>query len=227
MRPVKKWQPNDDSTPVKILEDYIPYQKAKEDLVKNIGDYCSYCERKLLLDTIHIEHIKCRELYLELETKWTNLLLSCPTCNGTKRTKEVKPEQTHLPDRDNTLLSFSYLEGGVIVVNSSLPETEQSKAKNLIELVGLDRRPGHPKHTSKDKRWEKRMEIWEYANRYIENDTQTIIDLATLSGCWSIWYNVFKDNAQVRKLLIEKFPGTNRDCFNESGEPTALDRDCL
>lgn len=41
--------------------------------------------------------------------------------------------------------------------------------------------------------------------------------------CWSIWFTVFKDHPEVRKELIDKFPGTAKDCFdpNNGYEPIA------
>lgn len=49
MRPVNKWLPGwvtlSDGSPLKIEEDYHPYRKAKRDLCKNLGLFCSYCEK--------------------------------------------------------------------------------------------------------------------------------------------------------------------------------------
>ena len=41
--------------------------------------------------------------------------------------------------------------------------------------------------------------------------------------CGSIWFTVFKDHPEVRKELIDKFPGTAKDCFdpNNGYEPIA------
>lgn len=45
-------------------------------------------------------------------------------------------------------------------------------------------------------------------------DVQTIVDLVKGHGCWSIWFTVFKGHDEVRKALIENFPGTAASCFD-------------
>ena len=45
-----------------------------------------------------------------------------------------------------------YLESGVIMVNPAINDGLKISAKKLIKLVGLDRRPGHPSYSNKDKR---------------------------------------------------------------------------
>ena len=37
--------------------------------------------------------------------------------------------------------------------------------------------------------------------------------------CWSIWFTVFIEHEEVRKALVEEFPGTSRECFDENYMP--------
>ena len=58
------------------------YQEAKDDLLARLGDYCSYCERK---GDLHVEHVIPRNHWEDLAGEWTNFLLGCQNCNGTKK----------------------------------------------------------------------------------------------------------------------------------------------
>ena len=88
-----------------------------------------------------------------------------------------------------------------------------------MELVGLDRRPGHPNLSSKDKRWQERMETWRIAERYLNKfnlgqcDVETIIVLASAKGFWSIWMTVFEPHQNVISGLIQGYPGTRLEAF--------------
>ena len=59
MRPVDKslFQGNKQS--------YIPYGDAKDDLIKAIGGFCSYCERQGFRSALAVEHIQDKKRKLE------------------------------------------------------------------------------------------------------------------------------------------------------------------
>ena len=40
------------------------------------------------------------------------------------------------------------------------------------------------------------------------------VEVAAARGFWSVWMTVFSDNAVMLSLLIERFPGTAKDCFD-------------
>lgn len=46
-----------------------------------------------------------------------------------------------------------------------------------------------------------------------------LIDYIKNRGGWSIWFTVFKDYKEVREALVNKFPGTSRECFDENFNP--------
>ena len=197
---------------------YNPYGEAKPDLIKAIGKYCSYCE--VWSPALDVEHIQNKDNNESKEFEWSNFLLGCKHCNPIKGTKEVNYTQIYMPHRDNTYVIFSYLVGGVIIVNKNLSKDEKKKATNLIELVGLDRDPSHPKHSYKDERWSDRMEIDSLAKqclkKYTNNDSsiEELVTYAALRGFWSIWMNTFKMYPEVQNRLIEKFNGTKVDYFD-------------
>ncbi len=210
-----------------INSDYSPYKCAKLALIANLGMYCSYCEDAYHQERdLHVEHIqpknivvKSQKPYAHLETKWSNFLLSCATCNGAdnKDTKQVVFGEVHLPHLNNTYLSLRYRAGGVVEANQELTGISYSNAVALLHLVGLDKTPITSK--SGDKRWCKRSNDWNIAQRYLDKyrsgktDIDTIVDLVKSRGGWSIWYTIFCDIDDVRMALLA-FPGTAKQCFD-------------
>ena len=229
MRPVRKWVHTDASLVPTINEFYSPYQSAKDDLERNIDAYCSYCERPAQDDAVHVEHIQPKGLaqYAHLQFSWSNFLLGCARCNGAdnKANKDVVIGTVHLPNMNNTLFSISYGEGGFIEVNRLLQNQELANANALIDLVGLDKRPGHAAYLPKDKRWDRRREVWEIAKRNLAKyelqsiDEQTVLDLARGYGFWSVWYNLFYNHTVVKSLLVNNFKGTEPKCFDANFNP--------
>ena len=228
MRPVEKWTVGTqvvlDSGNYTVQSVYKPYSysKAKELLLHNLGDYCSYCGKSDPQD-LELEHICPQSLYPDLVTKWDNFLLACATCNGAgnKGNKDVVIGECHLPHLNNTFMSFVYKTGGVIVVNPRLDGISRRNAEALYNLVGLGKLPTKDKKDKdKDKRAMVRFEIWNLAeiNREKFDKGELNLDLLMtvikLSGGWSIWFTVFNGVDEVRKRLIDEFPGTAKDCFD-------------
>ena len=229
MRPVKKWSYSDKEVDPPIKKSYEPYNDAKADLERNLDGYCSYCEKPSVDESAHVEHVQPKGLpkYAHLEYEWSNFLISCARCNGSdnKGDKDVVFDEVHLPHLNNTLISVQYLEGGLIQPNYNLIEKELAKSKALIELVGLDKVPGHSKYKSKDKRWDRRREVWEIAKRKLEQyrsneiDIQNIIELTRGYGFWSVWFNVFINDKDEKQALVGSFRGTDKNCFDQEYNP--------
>ncbi len=213
MRPVDK------SKYTENREDYSDYGNAKPDLIKALGYYCSYCERKGYSSALDVEHIEDKSNHKEKKTLWSNFLLSCKNCNSIKSTKPIDFSKISFPHIHNTYKVFDYLESGFVAISSEIESEEKEKTKELIKLVGLDRRPGHPKYSHKDERWKERKECWEIATRYFskykngKSDAETIIDLAQSKGFWSIWMRIFSDYPEIQRKLIDSFSGTNTRFF--------------
>ncbi|MCF0212555.1 MAG: HNH endonuclease [Bacteroidales bacterium] len=228
MRPVAKLQPGDvvvysDSngeTIHHIIEStYDPHRKAKEPLMANIGTYCSFCEERLPLSEMEIEHTIAISNGGS-SNEWDNFLLSCKICNTVKSNKSI-PEGIHWPHKNNTFLSFVYDETGRVKVNTNIPALSQQKAWNLLRLVQLDRYPNtQNKPTQCDNRWKRRFEIWNIAtdrkDEYLKGrcTVNAILDLAKECGHWSIWYSVFEGVNEIRQRLLSDFEGTCTSCFD-------------
>lgn len=217
MRPIEKG---------KNSKTFNHYQEAKGDLIDRVGEYCSYCERGLPV-CLAVEHVQSKSLHPELSLEWDNFLLACVNCNSNKFNIDIRLEDYLWPDRDNTFLAFVYKEGGVIAVNDKLDGMQKKCAQNILDLVGLQKRPRISDSKRRDMRWRHRLEAWDTAtdslNDLLGNDTEAlrkcIVRLAEAKGHWSIWMTVFKDDDDMLKRFMERFPGTHKECFDEKGAP--------
>lgn len=227
MRPVEKkiWF---DSTGTIIDKQYSPYGSAKDDLINNIGKFCSFCEVPVPpKSSLEVEHIQPKSLpqYAILKESWSNFLLGCKNCNAIKGSQDVLLNNVHLPHKNNTFLSFQIKEGGLIQLSDTLDSTEKTKALAIANLVGLQRRPNHPRYSQKDDRWQNRYEAWNLAQKYFEKyklsiiDIDTIVDLAVSKGFFTVWMTVFEGEFNVRQALINNFEGTATSCFDSITNP--------
>lgn len=193
---------------------------AKDDLIENLGKYCSYCEVPVPpKSSLEVEHIKAMSKYAALACSWINFLLGCKNCNPIKKDEDFEFDEVHLPHINNTFLSFEVKDDGFIQVNTSLDGDEKPKAEKLSLLVGIERRPGHPKYSHKDDRWSNRREAWKLAKRYLDKysvgnaSIECLTDLAVANGFFTVWMTVFSAHPEVRQALIDAFPGTAKGCF--------------
>ncbi len=183
---------------------YDSYGEARHDLAERIGYYCSYCEMPVK-NSIEVEHI------LPVNqggnrVDWNNFLLSCKYCNTIKSDNNDNLDNYLWPDRDNTDLAFEYYEMGVIAPKDNLNNNLSILAQNTINLTGLDRIPGGINiPTEADTRWRSRKEVWDIANKSLENwhkapiseMADQIAKTSKLSGHYSIWCKVFESVTEV------------------------------
>ena len=85
MRPVNRGEWPKDATETIAFADY---SEARDDLIRRIGDYCSYCE-VCLHGSIAVEHVRPKKPQPALEREWTNFLLACDHCNSIKSDDDV------------------------------------------------------------------------------------------------------------------------------------------
>ncbi len=216
MRPISKGKNN---------KKFNEYSQARGDLIDRLGQYCSYCEMKVTA-SLSVEHVQPKSHHPELRCEWDNFLLACTNCNSTKGDSKIRLKDYLWPDRDNTFLAFVYMEGE-ININGKLEKHQKGCAQNILDLVGLQKRPGSKDLKASDRRWRNRREAWETASlslkRLIVNDTEAlreqIVVTAYLGGHWSIWMTVFKEDDDMLKRFLAKFPGTCKECFDEMGRP--------
>ena len=211
--------------------EYNPWGRAKSELINEIGSYCSYCEKKVNRSSLHIEHVLDKMNYDNLKYKWDNFLLACCNCNSIKAGKNVALTNPFLPHQNNLVHFIEVDRGGCIKIKNGVVGSNLNRTIEFIDLVGLDREPGHPKYKHSDDRWENRMETKDLAERQFckytstpkKTDLETIITLAKEKGFFSVWYYQFSGYSEVLDALIngilvkgvqiEPFKGTHIDSF--------------
>lgn len=200
---------------------YADYKDARDELIDRMGDYCSYCE-VALHSQIDVEHVLPKSLNPAHELNWNNFLLACGNCNSIKGNKQVALVDFYWPDQDNTLRVFFYeLDKPPKIVDDAAVDAD--KAQTTLELTGLDRVPGHPNLSDRDRRWIKRFDAWSEAQevsnllKIIDTDEtrQLAVKVAQGRGFWSVWLTVFRDDIDMCRRLISAFSGTASDCFDD------------
>lgn len=225
MRPVLRGPVPTDDSGDEIT--FSHYNQARDPLIDRMGDYCSYCEIALP-SAIAVEHVQPKSLEPALELKWDNFLLACNNCNSVKLNTPVDLPEFYWPDLDNTLRAFLYEqdEPPQIIDDDAI---DQVIAQRTIDLTGLDRLPGHPNYSDRDRRWKKRFEAWSaalLAATFIEqNDSEEMralaVEVARGRGFWSVWFTVFFQDLDMCERLIAGFKGTASDCFDAETETIA------
>lgn len=225
MRPVDKG-----SAP---YEKISKYQDAEPYLEKRLGAYCSFCEMRVN-NALAVEHKESKNSGGSL-TDWDNLLLSCVYCNSRKLEKVRKGDLDKWlwPDRHNTFMAFTY-ENALPKVNESylttVGEDVLQRARTVMEDLALDYKPEDAKKKKyKDKRWQNRFRALtiaeDYKNSWRKNgesqyeaeQLRNISYTAEQTGFFSVWMMVFKDEPKVKRVLLDTFAGTSKECFDENG----------
>ena len=231
MRPVNKG-----SSPYESIKQY---SDACPSLITRLGEYCSYCEFRIS-HVPEVEHVISKSEGGD-KTAWNNLLLGCKYCNTRKLAKITPEDVDHYvwPDTDNTAIMFSYKNGYPSVNRSVLEDIDptghlEEKAYRLFHLVNLG---NIPKPKEKDRRFSKRNETFQIARYSLEQSwalakhcplecykeamKNQIIETAKATGFFSVWMEVFSEEPEMLRALINAFPGTAVDCFDEDGHPLA------
>lgn len=204
---------------------YSFYGDAIGDLEDVIGDFCSYCERQIETH-LAIEHVQPKSRKKSLLNDWSNFLLGCVHCNSSKGKRSVTLHNFLWPDRDNTMRAFVYTRDGLVTVYGRLRRPNRQRAEATINLVGLDKVPGHQmrqrRPTRSDRRWRRRQEAFDLAERERDRlalqDTpvvrELIADVAHGRGMFSIWLQVFAGDPDMRRRLRQRFIGTDAGSFD-------------
>ncbi len=206
---------------------FTKYKQARPYLIKQIGAFCSYCERQVT-NQLAVEHILPKEHNKHLKLTWENFLLACTNCNSIKGHTDISLADYYWPDRDNTSRAFTY-QNGIVSINNNLDDPQKILAQRTLELTGLDRIPGSKtkKPTAYDLRWLQRQEVWNKAQRAFgrlrKHNTvamrEQIIETAQADGFWSIWMTVFSADLDMLRRLIAAFPGRCNTCFDAEFRP--------
>ncbi|MEW6348554.1 MAG: HNH endonuclease [Thermodesulfobacteriota bacterium] len=210
--------------------DFDPYRAAFPHLVSRLGNYCSYCERRIV-SGLHVEHIQPKDGahgHPHLIGRWENFLLACKNCNSTKKDKRVALADVLLPDRDNTFVAFAYSPDGAVGPSDGLPNTITAMAEATLALTGLEKRPDirldEQDRPLAIERTSQRMEAWlvaEEAKKDVdgnpENDAvrRAVVRTAMGYGFFSVWMTVFRQDPEMRTRLVDAFEGTAASsCFH-------------
>lgn len=227
MRPVERGQaPLDDvGNPIAFAH----HTDARDHLISRIGDFCSYCENALH-SQIDVEHVQPKTAAPggrpDLALSWDNFLLACSYCNRAKSDTVINLNDYLWPDRDNTFLAFVYAVDCPPEANGQLDAAFVTAARSMIELTRLDRLPGHPQFSDRDRRHVKRKEVWGLALLSLQQYRQRLVTplsiqfTAVSRGFFSIWMTVFQGEDEVRKLLLTGFKAAVT-CFDANTNPIA------
>lgn len=213
-----------------LAVDFDPYSHAQHFLMSRLGNYCSYCERRIATN-LAVEHIqpKSDPSFSHLIGAWHNFLLACVNCNSTKKDKLVTLSDILLPDRDNTFIAFTYRPDGIVEASpAAIHAGLAPSASATLTLTGLDKKictalDENDKQVSID-RVAQRMEIWAVAVE-AKSDVDAnpgVIAVrigaartAKYSGFFSIWMAVFSGDVDMANRLIDAFSGTRKSgCFD-------------
>lgn len=140
-------------------------------------------------------------------TAWENLNLGCKYCNSRKSSKvTLNNKNDYLwPDEDNTAIAYLYTNGFPMVNRDVLNKLDTTgmyfkKAQNTYDLVELGK---IPEKGDKDRRFAERNATYYKTRKSLEN-----------------WRHVkdAPDEPQILLALIDKFPGTRKECYDKQGE---------
>lgn len=216
-----------------VCKGEIPYKEirqygdAEPYLEERIGAYCSYCEMPIK-HVPEVEHIESRSKGGAL-TEWDNLLLACKYCNTRKSNLVAKGEKENYlwSDEDDTFHPYSYSNGIAQINEEYLKSTDSDYAEHARKLFELVKLGNVPNERNKDRRFFWRNEAYNDAVDSKEGwikvrETKqksvflkNMIIAAKNSGFFSTWMEVFKDDEEVKRALIDEFNGTRKEIFEE------------
>jgi hypothetical protein len=217
------------------------YRNWRGDQIDRIGSYCSFCNMTLT-DSPQVEHVIAQDIDAAQAFDWDNLLLACGACNRAKSNHPCPPTTHYLPTDHNTHLAFDF----VVVKHPRRPSkraafvtwkgtpADQTMATNTIKLCKLAEETTRILPQFTDQRWDRRFQaylaadiwrrLWEDSDRVkTDNFIEALLTVVKPTGFWSIWYDTFSDVQEIRKALVQQFPGTNLRCFDPvTFEPVPL-----
>lgn len=205
---------------------YTRWTDARDDLVDDLGNYCSYCESPAFQADVEHKEPKADPKYAHRALDWDNFLLACGYCNSLKRAKDTRVRSVLFPDEKNTGWAFEYLPGGFVQVNSGLTDpAESAVAKDTRDwLIDLNRRIDT--NGNRDLRWQQRIDVWREARFAIGNLTacdtpemrNQIVRTALGWGCFSVWMAVFANDQAMRRMLIAAFATVRSTCYDANAD---------
>ena len=215
----------------KLYFEALTQAKSQEDidrLGKRLAELeAEYSENPAYMAWVHQQY---------LEQKWKVKKNETNKYCNTRKKAQTMPEnkKNYLwPDEDNTAIAYSYINGIPKVNEELLIKLDSTgdylkRARNTYNLVGLG---NLPMGKDRDRRFGQRntayqkalnsLEHWNHMkdlSKEYQNDMKNQIIMTALGdGFFSIWMEVFCDEPEIRLALIEAFPGTNLNYYDEKG----------
>lgn len=193
---------------------YARWEDARDDLMDRIGAFCSFCEMPLP-HMGAVEHVIPRSRG-GARLAWSNFLIACVHCNAAKKNRNATRRGYVWPDRHDTHLFFQY---PIFFVQASpgVATATKRRIESTIDLAGLDRSPGHPDFSGRDRRWRLRFQatvkaedaLVRYRRRRHSRDAiADLVEMAESTGFFSIWFQTFQGYPEVLNELKARFAGT-------------------
>lgn len=119
------------------------HRSIKDALVAMFHGKCAYCESKIShVEYGHIEHFKPKSRFPDLTFEWTNLLLSCPICNGFEYKGDHFPEAPEggpliNPCDETPAKHFEFVFDRIAKLASIIGKTNRGQTTETI--IGLNR----------------------------------------------------------------------------------------
>ena len=119
------------------------HPSIKDAIVAMFHGKCAYCESRIShIAYGHIEHFKPKSTFPELTFEWTNLLLSCPICNGPEYKGDCFPEASEggpliNPCDDAPAEHFEFVFDPAVKLASVIGKTVRGQTTEKI--LGLNR----------------------------------------------------------------------------------------
>lgn len=232
MRPVNKGK-----SPIK--GEFKHYTHAMPYLIKRLGNYCSYCERRFSVG-LAVEHVSPKDLHPEEEKKWSNFLIACVQCNSSKGVTDIATNQLGdyvWPDMDDTYHMITYLpeDGYEARAAKNLSEGDTNRVNNTLRLVKVNaittkygmtnymNKLGERAKTATQCTRLKAILLKKVAklqskpnDEEIKEEYNDLVDTIYMAmetgGFWSIWMNYFEDIPEIKAKMLD-FYNTQKQYF--------------
>lgn len=131
---------------IKYCQKKYGHKQVKDTLVSMFSDKCAYCEAIISgVTTGHIEHFRPKSRFTSLTFEWTNLLLSCPSCNNKTHKGDKFPSVSAGgrlvdPTVDIPATHFDFIYDPTTQQALIIPKT--NRGSTTVKLFGLNTRKG-------------------------------------------------------------------------------------
>jgi len=120
--------------------DFKLREKIRDDLFFKQRNQCAYCERKIDKSNSHLEHIEPRDKNHKLECEYSNLVLSCETCDSCGKYKDSKAWSNNFihPVLNNPTEFFRFSSNGeILAIDKDANKTIDFLNLNSRKLVSI------------------------------------------------------------------------------------------